>query len=395
MKITDVKITPPLGDKKYFNWVLMKILTDEGLVGLGEWSPGASEAQFEDLKGLLIGQDPMNINRLYHSSQPDPGLWDLGKLAGGVEIALWDIVGKKLDVPMWQLLGGKLRDKVRMYCDCHGGVFWTRKGFARRWKETRERGRLDLAYGADAFVEMADQVVGEGFTCIKFDADFPNPWKMDAHDRSVSRREHEHIVTVLEKVREAIGPRVDLAVDLHGSYNVADALRLCKDLEHVNLLWLEDPVRWEWGNVDALAKICRQSDIPICTGEILFGAKAHRELIVEQACDILEPDIPRTGGPMEIRRVAEMAEMYYMSIAPHNMASAVTSIAAVHICATIPNFLALEYHMHNIPLWGRMLDLKHPIQDGYIVVPDGPGLGVELDEEAISQELPEDAPLWR
>lgn len=114
----------------------------------------------------------------------------------------------------------------------------------------------------------------------------------------------------------------------------------------------------------------------------------------KQACDLLEPDIPRSGGAIEIRRIAELAEMYHMSIAPHNMASTITAIAATHICSTIPNFLALEYHSHNIPLWSVMLDLKDPIQQGYIQVPDGPGLGVELDEEEIARRLPPGAPMW-
>jgi L-alanine-DL-glutamate epimerase-like enolase superfamily enzyme len=143
-----------------------------------------------------------------------------------------------------------------------------------------------------------------------------------------------------------------------------------------------------------MVKVCEQSRVPICTGELLYGAKQHRELIVKQACDLLEPDIPRSGGPIEIRRIAEMAEMYYMSIAPHNMTSTVTAIAATHICATLPNFLALEYHSHDIPLWSEMLDLKDPIQEGYIRVPDGPGLGVALDEGAIAAALPDRVPLW-
>jgi len=217
---------------------------------------------------------------------------------------------------------------------------------------------------------------------------------MDPYDRSISRKEQEHIVNVLEKVRAAIGPYVDLAVDLHGSYNLTDALRICKDVEHLNLLWLEDPIHWEEGNVDALAKICAQTTTPICTGERFYGAKMYRELMVKQACDMLEPDIPRSGGAIEIRRIAELAEMYYMSIAPHNMSSTITAIAAAHICSTIPNFLALEYHSHNIPLWGTMLDIKDPIRQGYITVPDGPGLGIQLDEPEIAACLPEGTPLW-
>jgi galactonate dehydratase len=153
-------------------------------------------------------------------------------------------------------------------------------------------------------------------------------------------------------------------------------------------------VRWEWGNVDALVKLTMQTTIPICTGELLYGAKNHRELIVKQACDILEPDFPRSGGPIELRRIAELAEMYHMSVAPHNMDSPLTAVAAAHVCATIPNLLALEYHSHNIPLWSRMLDLKDPIKDGYITVPGGPGLGVSLDEGEIAPFLPRRTTIW-
>lgn len=114
-------------------------------------------------------------------------------------------------------------------------------------------------YETEAYVAAAREVVAEGFTAVKFDLDVANPWKMDRYDRSISRRQHEHIVTTIEQLRQAVGPYVDLSIDLHGSFNLADALRVCKDVEHLDLLWLEDPIRWEWGNVDALAKICMQS----------------------------------------------------------------------------------------------------------------------------------------
>lgn len=388
MRITDVQITPSLGVANR-NWVLLRILTDEGLVGLGEWKAGVERGRFEGLKKRLIGQDPANINKLHHDL-----LWQMQALGAGVEIALWDLKAKAVGQPVHALLGGKLRDKVRIYCDCHAGAFWTQEDYNRRWEEVRATGVLDPAYEPDAYVRQALDMVAEGFTAIKFDVDVANPWKMDVYDRSISRREHAHIITILEKVRAAIGPYVDLAVDLHGSFNLADALRICKDVEHLDLLWLEDPVRWEWGNVPAIKKICMQTETPICTGEIFYGAKPHRELIESEACDMLEPDIPNSGGPIEIRRIAELAEMHFMSIAPHNMASPVTAIAAAHICSTIPNFLALEYHSHNIPLWSTLLDIKHPIQQGYITVPDGPGLGINLDESELAAHLPAGAHLW-
>jgi len=393
MQITDVKITPKLGPQNR-NWVLMKVETDEGITGLGEWSPQASASQLHAVKHLLVGRDPMDINVLYHSSQPHLGLWHMGGIGAGVEIALWDIMGKKLGVPLYQLLGGKLRDRIRMYCDCRAGTFWTREGFAARWEEAYRDQTIDPAYSIEAFVQMALAMEREGFTCLKFDADFATPYKRDRYDRSMSRPEQAYIVETMTAVRETLNPATDLALDLHSSYNLADVLALARKLEPLDLLRLEDPVRWEWGNVDALAKLAAQTCIPICTGEILFGAKGHRELIVKQACDILEPDFPRSGGPIELRRLAEMAEMYYMSIAPHNMDSPITAIAAVHVCATLPNFLALEYHSHNIPLWNTMLDLKYPIQEGYIPVPEGPGLGITLDEREIARHLSKSEPMW-
>ena len=393
MKVTNVKITPKLGSQNR-DWVLLKIETDEGITGLGEWSPGASPAAFNGLRRMLVGQDPMNINALHHPNQPHRGLWNMGGLGAGVEIALWDIVGKKLGVPLFQLLGGKLRDKVRMYCDCHSGVFWTGGEFAERWESVYAGHPADPGYSPEALVKMALTMEAEGFTCIKFDGDLATPHKRDRYDRSTSRPERTYVVELMRTVRAALQPGTDLALDLHGSYNLIDALSIAKDLEPLGLLWLEDPVRWEWGNVDALAKITMQTSTPICTGEILYGAKNHRELIVKQACDLLEPDFPRSGGPIELRRIAEMAEMYYMSVAPHNMSSPITAIAAAHVCATIPNFLALEYHSRNIPLWSTMLDFKDPIQNGYITLPDGPGLGIELDETEIAKHLPEGQEMW-
>ena len=301
MKITDIKVTPSLG-AEHRHWSLLKIFTDEGIVGLGEWTAGGP---IEQLKQMLIGRDPTNINRLHYDH-----LWQMQGRGAGVEIALWDIRGKQLNAPMHELLGGKLRDRIRVYCDCHSGAHWTREDYERRWRETRASGQLDPVYETSAYVSMAQEVVAEGYTAIKFDLDVPNPWKLDTYDRSISRRQHHHIVSTIESLRQAIGPYIDLSIDLHGSFNLADALRICKDVEHLDLLWLEDPIRWEWGNVAALAKICQQTETPICTGEIFYGAKMFRELMEQQACDLLEPDIPHSGGAIEIRRIAELAEMY-------------------------------------------------------------------------------------
>ena len=396
MRITDVRTTPAMGSANR-NWSLLMIETDAGISGLGE-NVGGRPADY--LRKVLVGSDPEQINRLHREH-----LWQMQACGAGIEIALWDLKGKALDRPMHDLLGGKLRDRVRMYIDCHAGAFWTAEEYARRWQEVRESGQLDPVYEPGAYAAQARRAVEAGFDAVKFDLDVANPWKKDVFDRSISPLEHAHIMACAEAARDAIGPEVDLAFDRHGSFNLPDALRVAKDSEHLQLLWLEDPVRWEWGNVDAMAKIVAQTSTPICTGEILHGAQLHRDLIVKQACDLLEPDIPGSGGAIEIRRIAELAQMYYMSIAPHNMASPVTAVAAAHICSTIPNFLALEYHSANIPLWMTMLTTpatrsgeQRLIEEGYLVVPDGPGLGIELNEAAIVEALGDRAPregIWQ
>ena len=197
MKITDIKVTPSLG-AEHRHWSLLKIFTDEGIVGLGEWTAGGP---IEQLKQMLIGRDPTNINRLHYDH-----LWQMQGRGAGVEIALWDIRGKQLNAPMHELLGGKLRDRIRVYCDCHSGAHWTREDYERRWQETRASGQLDPVYETSAYVSMAKEVVAEGYTAIKFDLDVPNPWKLDAYDRSISRRQHHHIVTTIESLRQSNRP---------------------------------------------------------------------------------------------------------------------------------------------------------------------------------------------
>ena len=169
-------------------------------------------------------------------------------------------------------MGGKLRDRVRMYCDCHSGAHWTREDYERRWTEVRQSGELDPVYEPEAYNAMAREIVGEGYMTIKLDLEVPNPWKLDKYDRSLSRG-HRHIIETIEGLRQTIGPDIDLSIDLHSSFNIADGLRIRKDVEHLDLLWLEDPIRWEWDNVDALAKICMQTETPICAARFSTGPK--------------------------------------------------------------------------------------------------------------------------
>ncbi|MBX6755142.1 MAG: mandelate racemase/muconate lactonizing enzyme family protein [Thermorudis peleae] len=383
MRITDVRTAVIAGN---FDWVLVRVDTDEGLSGLGEayWGAGVAEL-VHAIKPIIIGEHPFNIAKLV--AKMLRGMSGAGSLAGatvtaisGIELALWDLLGRALNVPISTLLGGRFRDRVLVYADCHGG-----------------RGHT---YTPEAYAERAREVLAAGFTALKFDIDVPNPYQLDVSDspeprrswyepysRIISPAERDFIVSLVAAVREAIGPHTMLAIDCHWKFNVIDATLLAQALEPYNLLWLEDPIPPE--NVDALAKVAASTRTPICTGENVYRTHGYRELIEKQAADILSPDIPKMGGLLEARKVADHADQYYIPIAPHNVCSPIGTVAAAHLCAAIPNFLALEFHAFDVPWWGDLVEGGPIIRDGYITLTDAPGHGLTLNEDVARAHLKE------
>ncbi len=364
MKITDIK-TAEVGGHGFSLFV--KIFTDEGIEGIGECIHGGDGVALlvADMAEMIKGQDPLNVDRLYELIR-HRYIFN-GALAGnvvtamtGIEIALWDLAGKALGVPVYQLLGGKFRDRIRLYCDCHAG-------------------RDD---SPESYAERAREVVAMGFNAIKFDIDNANsPHKLDAFNWSTSPGELTEMVERVAAVREAVGPDVDVAIDMHGRYDTHSAVRVANALEGFNLMWLEEPVPPE--NIDAMREVKRSTSTPICAGENLYLRWGFRDLIEKQAVDIIMPDLPKCGGLSEGRKIANMAEVYYIPLAPHNVCGPLGTIASCHTCAAVPNFLILEWHWVDRPHWHELVEADPPlIQDGYIVLPDGPGLGVELNEEA-------------
>jgi len=381
MKITDIKVTTVSGN---FEWVLVKVLTDQDEVtGIGEafTGPGVKElfsAESEhglgkdrgiwSLKHLLVGEDPANVERLarkmYTALSGIVGTaGSIVQVISGVETALWDIAGKALDAPVYKLLGGRYRDKIRIYADCHAGESENPESWARRAMEVKDK----------------------GFTAMKFDVDKPSHRRV-GYNRCLTNPEIKTMVAQVEAVRQAIGDEIDLAIDCHWKYNTKDATRLANALEPYNLLWLEDPVPPE--NVDAMKKVTASTNTPICTGENLYTKHGFRRLIENQAVDIVSPDVSKVGGLSESKKIADMADLYYMAVAPHNIASPIGTVAACHVCASIPNFLALEYHAIDIPWWDRLIKQERPlISRGYIKVPEKPGIGIELVEEEMVKHL--------
>jgi L-alanine-DL-glutamate epimerase-like enolase superfamily enzyme len=365
-----------------FPWVLVKVETDAGLTGLGEayWVAGFAELVHR-AKPLLLGQDPREINKLVEIMIRC--LSGEGSQAGatvtaisGIEIALWDLLGRALDVPISTLFGGRFRDRIRIYADCHAGATPDPADYATRARE----------------------VAGAGFSAIKFDLDTPNPHTIDISDdphprrrwfepfnRTIGTREMAWMVDVVRAVRDAVGPEVMVAMDAHWKYGVNDAIKLAQALEPFDLLWLEDPVPPE--NIEAQRHVTHSTRTPICTGENLYRKHGFRELIEKQAARIIAPDIPKMGGLAEAKKVADHADLYYIPLAPHNVASPIGTMAGAQVCASMNNFLVMEYHAHDVPWWSDLVHGAPVIQGGYIHLDDRPGHGLTLNEDVARAHL--------
>ena len=373
MKITELEVLQMATDSgRNWNWTFVKIRTDANIHGYGESSlqckDHALKAELEDMGRFLLGKDPFGIEGIWNSLHRCV-TWTGGPVTmsaiSGIETALWDIAGQAAGLPIYRLLGGKFRDRIRLYNDCHAGD-----------EETPE-----------AYAQCAREVEAQGFDAIKFDID-PLPTRRDPYNRAISNDDLAHYVDVVRAVREALDHNTDLAIDAHWAYVPADILKVARAFEDLELLWLEDPIPPE--NVAALAELKRATRTPICTGENFYTRFGFRELIQSQAADIVSPDLAKAGGLLEGRRIADLADMYYVNIAPHNIGSPIETVATCHVCAAVPNFLALEFHHLGVDLWNDLVNEGPLIVDGQIALSDRPGLGVTVNEDAVQRAAKED-----
>lgn len=371
MKITSVKTAASTGHTMQL-WV--KIETDAGVTGLGECVHGGYQAIaiIKELEQRLIGKDPFAIDALFEGIRRS--LVFEGGFAGalitaltGIEIALWDLKGKALNVPIYELMGGKFRDDIRVYCDCE----------------------VSPGMNMGEVQAVVDEVLEAGFTALKVDLDIrayghtgtETGWyDKDKFNMTPNKWEHDRMVQLAEMVVKAAGKDVDVACDLHTRLDKHSAIRLCKDLEHLQLMWLEEPIPPE--NVAVMSEITRSTTVPICAGENLFLRHGFREVFEKQALDIIMPDIPKCGGLSECRKIAEMADIYSIPFAPHNVSSPLGTMASAHVCGTVPNFLILEFHWFNrLDYWSTVTDGGNIIENGRIKLSDRPGIGLELNED--------------
>ncbi len=354
--------------------VWVRVETDAGITGLGECVHGGSAAiaLIADLERRLIGQDPFAIDALFESLRRS--LVFEGGFAGafitaltGIEIALWDLKGKALGVPVYELMGGKFRDRIKVYADCE----------------------VEPGLDFDDAKRAVDEILEQGFKALKIDLDIfayghrgaeTESFVKDAFNMTPDKWEYGRMLQLAQMVSELAGPEVEVACDLHTRLDKHSAIRLARDLEHLNLMWLEEPIPPE--NIDTMREITAATSTPICAGENLYLRHGFRDLIEKHAVDIIMPDIPKCGGLSECRKIANMAEIYSMPFAPHNVSSPVGTMASAHVCASIPNFLILEFHWTKRDYWSTIIAEKRDIiEDGFIALSDAPGIGVTLDEE--------------
>jgi len=364
MKITAIKTCVVNAEMR--NWVFVKVETDQqGLYGWGEasleWKTRAVVGAIEDAAPMVIGEDPSRIEhiyqKLYRQSFWRGGVIGLSAISG-IEQALWDIRGKVLNQPVFKLLGGQVREKVRMYTHLGGGDM---------------RAVYESQYSDDAkvFVDRALEVVSRGYNAVKVLITPPT-------EPLNSIASYRYAEKMMQAMREAVGEGVDIMVDCHGRHSMANAIEFCRVLAPYRPFFIEEPVPPE--NVDAMVEVRKASPVPIATGERLITRFQFRELFEKQACAVIQPDLCHCGGLWEAKKIAAMAEAYYLGVAPHNPLGPVANAAALHFALSTPNFLIQEDMLADVPWRWEVVQHALKTENGYWLPTDAPGLGIEVNE---------------
>ncbi|MDQ1278927.1 MAG: galactonate dehydratase [Thermoproteota archaeon] len=339
-------------------WLFVRIDTDEGISGVGEsgfWGyPRGTLGVLDTVEKYIIGKNPLQMEHywqyIYRNNHFRGAA--LGGALSALDIALWDIAGKYYEAPVYQLLGGKTRNKVRLYIHVRG--------------ET-----------AEELAEDAVRAVKKGFTAVRFSPfpkDFENMTKSELISSSVS---------LMKRVREAVGEKIDICVDVHGRLPPSEAIVLGKELEKYRLLFYEDPTVQD--SADAVAQVARGTSIPIATGERLHTIYEFKELLERRAVAMVRPDLCLAGGLTQCKKIAALAEAFQVGVVPHNPLSPISTAACVQLDACIPNFVIQEYMGEDKPPKSEIVKTALKLDKGSIIIPDTPGIGIELEEKALKK----------
>jgi galactonate dehydratase len=359
LKISDVKTF--VVDCFRTNWVFIKVYTDEGIDGVGEatleYKEHALVGAVQHVRDYLLGQNPLDIERHAHAIYRD-AYWRGGAVLmsalSGVEMALWDILGKSLKVPVWQLLGGKIRDSIRIYAN----------------------GWFSGAKTPDEFAQKAKTAVKRGITALKWDPFGKNYMEISNADLHTA-------LSCIAAVREAVGQDVDLLIEGHGRFNVPTGIRIARELEPFKPLFFEEPVPPD--NLEALRAVRDKSPVAISAGERLYTLKAFKDLLHTRTVDFVQPDISHAGGLMELKKIAALAEANYISFAPHNPGGPVANAATMQLAACCQNFSILETMYNDVDYRGEITDEALVYENGRLQINSRPGLGINLNEDACAR----------
>ncbi|AAK43103.1 mandelate racemase/muconate lactonizing enzyme family protein [Saccharolobus solfataricus] len=413
LKITDFKVFVAQAN---FEWAFVRIYSKD-LYGTGEAgpAPGLKGMESEFIQ-LLIGEDAFKVNRIaeklrYATLYSGTTVYHL---ISAINIALYDLIGKYLNVPIYKLLGGD-KTEIPVYVDAHGGkgleainalhlpvnLPWIKEAEVEtnRLITTNNpvHGRLSMEkwnedYSPEAYAKRALKMKNEGYKAMKFDLDVPTPYidLRRVRNGDLSLKDIDYMVDIVKAVRESVGDEVEIMFDLHWRYNLNTAIRICKALEPYRLRWLEDPMPaiMAVSNYDELKLLTSQCSVPIETGENLYTVYQFKDLL-NTGVRVWAPDIVKAGGITEGRRIAELAAMYDIEYSPHNIASPIGTMAHAHVGSIANTFGFVEFHGHDVPFWNEIVKPKRKIiEDGVIKLTDDPGLGIDLDDEVMRKYWP-------
>jgi galactonate dehydratase len=373
MKITEVKVWLVEGVK--YNWTMLKIYTDEGYTGVGEatnW-PGSPivESAARHAGERIIGLDPMRTDYIWTKLYRDlnwVGPFGASMCAiSGIDMALLDLKGKVLGVPVYELLGGAFRKEIPLYAN-----YWFTKG----------------GFNAEDYAAQAREVADAGFSGLKFDPfAHTNYFYGDdlSSNLSLTPSQMDHSYHIAKAVREAVGNDIDIMIETHAMLNAKTAITMGNRMADLNITWFEEPLGPENPEMLRAFRERLNPEISICVGERHYTRHGIRRLLELGVCDIMMPDITRCGGPSEMKRMATMMETYSVLLAPHNPNGPLSTLASAHVCASVPNFFRQEFMFNDVPWRDTIIDSPINIQSGKLILSEKPGLGVDLIEEEMER----------
>lgn len=418
LKITDLRFVEIDGAPK--RCTLLKIMTNQGLVGYGEIRDAASITYALMLKSRILGENPCNVDKIFHKIKQFGGHSRQGGGVSGIEIALWDLAGKAYGVPLYQMLGGEFRDKIRVYCDTDVDGKHTGKDMGNALKKRLDMGftflKMDLGIGLLidkpgtinaplGLIEDMKKYTGhilnvQGGSVTADMVQHKKSYEIvnTAHPFTgihLTEKGLDYLEQYLKDVRSVIGYEVPLAIDHFGHVCVEDCIRFARRMEPYNIAWIEDMVPWMY--TDQYVRLRNSTTIPVCTGEDIYLKEGFEKLIKAGGVSIIHPDVLTCGGALELKKIADMADEKGVAVAVHMAESPVGCMAAAHTCAAMHNVLAMEFHSVDVPWWSDIvIGLPKPlIQNGYLTVPDKPGLGFDdLNEEVIREHMNQKFGMW-